>query len=87
MSTTEIDKSVGLKLRVLHAVRLFIASFGKFILSLYYGTDGERIPPIHDAILKQPAIVVAEKIRNKEVSLRHKLIFLRALGASHPVTV
>lgn len=68
MSTTEIDRPVGLKLKVLHAVRIIFASIGRFILSLYYGTDGEKIPPIHDEILKQPAIVVAEKIRNKEVS-------------------
>lgn len=68
MSTTDIDKPVGIKLRVLHAVRLIIASIGKFFLSLYYGTEGEKIPPIHDDILKEPAIVVARKIREKEIT-------------------
>lgn len=79
MSTTDIDRPVGIKLRVLHAVRLIIASIGKFFLSLYYGAGGEKIPPIHDDILKEPAIVVARKIRDKEVSYSYnKLVIPRA---------
>ncbi|KAJ0174645.1 hypothetical protein K1T71_009753 [Dendrolimus kikuchii] len=69
MSTTEItDSPIGLKLKVLHYVRLFIAAVAHFVFTLYYGNEGEKIPPITDDILKQPAIEVARRIRNKEVT-------------------
>lgn len=68
MNTTVItDRPIGLKLRVAHFVRSFIASIAHFIFVLYYGKEGEKIPPITDDILKQPAIEVARRIRNKEV--------------------
>lgn len=70
MSTEDItNKPLGLKLRVVHVLRLVLASIARFILSLYYGVEGEKIPVIHDEILKQPAVEVAKKIRSKEVSL------------------
>lgn len=69
MCTAEItNKPIGIKLRVIHVVRSVFATIVKFILSLYYGVEGEKIPPIYDEILKQPAVVVARKIRNKEAS-------------------
>ncbi|XP_075980348.1 fatty-acid amide hydrolase 2-A-like [Anticarsia gemmatalis] len=69
MCTAEItNKPVPLKLRVLHVVRIVLAKVVKFFLSLYYGVEGEKIPPIHDDILKEPAIEVAKKIRNKEIT-------------------
>lgn len=68
MCNPEVVKPLPLALRVVHVLRLILAIVGKFVLSLYYGTEGEKIPPIYDDILKQPAIVVAKKIRNKEVS-------------------
>lgn len=69
MSTTEItNKQLPLKLRVLHRVRLAIAVIVRFFFNLYYGNEGEKIPPITDHILKEPAVDVAKKIRNKEIS-------------------
>uniref|UniRef100_A0A2A4J577 Amidase domain-containing protein n=1 Tax=Heliothis virescens TaxID=7102 RepID=A0A2A4J577_HELVI len=68
MCNGQIERPLGLKLRVVHVVRLIFASIGRFIFSLYYGVEGERIPPIYDDILKEPAIVVAKKIRNKEIT-------------------
>ncbi|KAF9799657.1 hypothetical protein SFRURICE_014631 [Spodoptera frugiperda] len=68
MCNPEVVKPLPLALRVVHVLRLILAIVGKFVLSLYYGTEGEKIPPIYDDILKQPAIVVAKKIRNKEIT-------------------
>ncbi|XP_026725934.1 fatty-acid amide hydrolase 2-B [Trichoplusia ni] len=69
MCTTAIrNKPLGLKLRVTHVLRLVLAKVARFFFSLYYGTEGEKIPPIHDDILKQPAVEVAKKIRNKEIT-------------------
>lgn len=69
MSTTETQNSpVALKLRVLHVIRSAIAAIARLFFSLYYGSDGVRLPPITDDILKQPAVEVARKIRNKEVN-------------------
>ncbi|CAB3234072.1 unnamed protein product [Arctia plantaginis] len=62
------SKPLKLKLKVLHVIRLIAASIVRFIFSLYYGVEGEKIPPIYDDILKQPAIVVARKIRYKEIT-------------------
>lgn len=68
MSTTEQKgKTMPLTVKVLHFTRLVIASIVRFFCRLYYGTEGEKIPPITDDILKMPAIEVAKKIRNKEV--------------------
>ncbi|XP_068617677.1 fatty-acid amide hydrolase 2-A-like [Battus philenor] len=64
----ETSKPVALKYRVLHVVRLAIASITRFFFSLYYGTEGEKLPPITDEILKLPAVEVAKKIRKKEIS-------------------
>lgn len=69
MCTTEIaDRRIGLKLKVVNFIRLFIARVAHFFFSLYYGNEGEKIPPITDDILKQPAIEVARRIRNKEIT-------------------
>lgn len=62
------SKPLSLKLKVLHVIRSIAATIVRFFFSLYYGVEGEKIPPIRDDILKQPAVVVARKIRNKEVS-------------------
>lgn len=59
---------VGLRLKVLHVVRIVIAAIGRIFFSLYYGNEGQKIPPITDEILKEPTIEVAKKIRNKEIS-------------------
>lgn len=76
MSTTEIRNTpIGLKLQVLHVVRLAIASIARFFFSLYYGNEGVKIPAITDNILKQPAIEVARKIRNKEVTKFNSYVF------------
>lgn len=69
MCTAEItNKPMGLKLRVIHVVRLVFAKIVRFVLSLYYGVEGQKIPPIYDDILKLPAIEVAKKIRHKEIT-------------------
>lgn len=67
MSSEITNKPIGLKLRVLHFVRLAIAAVARFFFTLYYGTEGEKLPPITDDILKLPAVDVAKKIRRKEV--------------------
>lgn len=51
----------------MHYVRLAISIVARFFFGLYYGKDGQKIPPIIDDILKQSAVEVAKKIRNKEV--------------------
>ncbi|XP_013148265.1 PREDICTED: fatty-acid amide hydrolase 2-B [Papilio polytes] len=68
MSSEITNKPIGLKLRVLHFVRLAIAAVARFFFTLYYGTEGEKLPPITDDILKLPAVDVAKKIRRKEIS-------------------
>lgn len=69
MNTTEVtSKPISLKLRVLHVVRLFVATIARFFFSLYYGSEGKKLPPIADDILKVPAIEVAKKIREKEIT-------------------
>lgn len=67
MSSEITNKPIGLKLRVLHIVRLAIASIARLFFTLYYGTEGEKLPLISDEILKLPAVEVAKKIRKKEV--------------------
>lgn len=68
MSNTDVDKPAPLKLRVLHVLRLLVANIVKFFIGLYYGNEGQKIPPIIDDILKEPTVEVARKIREKEVS-------------------
>ncbi|CAH0400888.1 unnamed protein product [Chilo suppressalis] len=69
MSTTEAKQSpMKLKLRVLHVIRLVISTVARFFFSLYYGTEGVKISEITDDILKQPAVEVARRIRNKEIT-------------------
>ncbi|CAG9788728.1 unnamed protein product [Diatraea saccharalis] len=71
MSSTEFkikNSPIKLKVRVLHVVRLVLARIARFFFSLYYGTEGVKIPAISDDILKQPAIEVARRIRNKEIT-------------------
>lgn len=68
MNTTEIkNKTIPFKVKVLQMARLVIACLVRFFCRMYYGTEGEKIPPITEDILKMPAIEVAKKIRNKEV--------------------
>lgn len=66
--STDIDKPIPLKLRVLSVLRLLLAKVARFFFSLYYGNEGQKIPPIIDDILKEPTVEVARKIRDKEVS-------------------
>ncbi|KAM3965665.1 fatty-acid amide hydrolase 2 [Aphomia sociella] len=69
MSTTALwNYPVGLKLKVLHVLRILFAAIGKVFFSLYYGNEGKKIPPITDNILKDSAIEVARKIRHKEIT-------------------
>lgn len=67
MSTTETSHPISLKLKVLHVIRLAVATIARFFFSLFYGSEGKKLPPITDDILKVPAIDVAKKIREKEV--------------------
>ncbi|XP_026321345.1 fatty-acid amide hydrolase 2-A [Hyposmocoma kahamanoa] len=69
MSTIErTEKPIPLRLKVMHYVRLAISIVARFFFGLYYGKEGQKIPPIVDDILKQPAVDVARKIRNKEIT-------------------
>ncbi|KAI5642150.1 amidase domain-containing protein [Phthorimaea operculella] len=67
-TTVETTKAIPLKYKILHVVRLAISTVARFFFALYYGKTGENIPPITDDILKKPAIEVARKIRNKEIT-------------------
>lgn len=62
------NKPVALRLRIMHVSRMIIASFMRILFTLYYGTEGKKIPPIKEEILKVPALEIARRIRNKEVS-------------------
>ncbi|CAG4951955.1 unnamed protein product [Colias eurytheme] len=64
----ELDKQTPMKLKVLHVLRRFIARIARIFFSLYYYNDSKKIPPIKSDILKEPAIEVARKIRNKEIT-------------------
>ncbi|KAG6443341.1 fatty-acid amide hydrolase 2-B [Manduca sexta] len=69
MNATEITyRPISLKLKVMHVVRLTVAAIARLFFRLYYGNEGEKVPPITDDILKEPAIEVAKKIRNKEIT-------------------
>lgn len=76
MSTIETtDRPIPLRLKVMHYVRLAISVVARFFFGLYYGKEGQKIPPIIDDVLKQPAIEVAKKIRNKEVCTNYFIKF------------
>lgn len=80
MSQTEIiNKPVEFRIRVINFTRLVVASIVRFLCRLYYGNDGEKIPPITDDILKLPAMEVAKKIRNKEVGHLYLRISIKFL--------
>ncbi|XP_013199410.1 fatty-acid amide hydrolase 2-B [Amyelois transitella] len=71
MTTKYIQNTpLGLKFKVLDVVRSLIASIGRLFFTLFYGTESAKIPtiPDKDAILKEPAVVVARKIRRKEIT-------------------
>ncbi|KAL0821758.1 hypothetical protein ABMA28_005180 [Loxostege sticticalis] len=59
---------MGFMVQVVHVLRFAIASVARFFFSLYYGNEGAKIPAITDDILKKPAVEVAKKIRNKEIT-------------------
>ncbi|XP_052743227.1 fatty-acid amide hydrolase 2-B-like [Bicyclus anynana] len=59
---------ISLKTRILSAVRRIIDASTYILFKLYYGTKGDKIPPIKDFILKQPVIEVARRIRHQEIS-------------------
>lgn len=62
------EGKIGVRVTIFHYVRLLIAPVAKFLFGLYYGTEGEKIPPITESLLKQSATEIAKKIRTKEVS-------------------
>lgn len=70
MDTSDVVKSkpVPFRLKFLHVVRLFIGTIARYISAWYYGTEGKKLPPIKEEILKLPTIEVARRIRQKEVS-------------------
>ncbi|CAH2229052.1 jg17294 [Pararge aegeria aegeria] len=61
-------KPFSFKTRFLSFVRGILDALTGVLFKLYYGTKVRVSPPIKEDILKQPAIEVARKIRNKEVS-------------------
>ncbi|XP_037972886.2 fatty-acid amide hydrolase 2-B [Plutella xylostella] len=70
MSTTvEIpDGPIGLHVKVLHYVRLVAALVARVLFNLFYGKSGEKLPPITEPILREPAVEIARRIRTQEVS-------------------
>lgn len=46
-----------------------VCSLIRFIMIRKYGVHGKSMPPIDDPLLLQPAIVLAEMIRTKQVTL------------------
>lgn len=69
MSTTvEIpDGPIGLHVKVLHYVRLVAALVARVLFNLFYGKSGEKLPPITEPILREPAVEIARRIRMQEV--------------------
>lgn len=59
---------IPFKLRFVSALRVMIDSFTIIFFKLRYWRRGKKMPPITHDILRQPAVEVARKIRNKEVS-------------------
>ncbi|CAH2092921.1 unnamed protein product [Euphydryas editha] len=69
MSETEIkNKPIPFKIRLLSTLRSILDFITSIFFKLYYGTEGNKVPPITDDILKQPAVEVARKIRNRQIS-------------------
>ncbi|XP_073961529.1 fatty-acid amide hydrolase 2-B [Choristoneura fumiferana] len=69
MATSDITmKPLGMRVKVLQVFRFVFASIFKIFCTLYYGKSGENFPPITADILKLPAVEVANKIRNKEIT-------------------
>ncbi|XP_034834972.1 fatty-acid amide hydrolase 2-B-like [Maniola hyperantus] len=75
------------KSRFWSAVRRILYALTGFLFKIYYGAEGKKLPPIKDSILKQPAIEVARKIRNKEVSSVDVLnTCIQRIKETNPVT-
>lgn len=69
MDATEVQyRPVPFSVHVWSALRTLIDVITAIFFKLYYGTKGNRIPPIKDDILKQPAVEVAKRIRAKQIS-------------------
>lgn len=83
MNATEVKfRPIPFSVHVFSALRTLIDVITSIFFKLYYGSQGNRIPPIKDDILKQPAIEVARRIRAKQVCL-HVILFLKVLLKSH----
>ncbi|CAH2043661.1 unnamed protein product, partial [Iphiclides podalirius] len=66
--------------------RLAVAAIARLFFTLYYGTEGEKLPPITDKILTLSAIEVARKIRKKEItSVEVVEACIRRIGDVNPV--
>ncbi|CAG4951952.1 unnamed protein product [Colias eurytheme] len=63
-----MDSIHPIKYKILNWLRVIIAGVARFIFSIFSYCRKKKIPPIHYDILKQPAIEVARKIRNKEIT-------------------
>ena len=71
MDATEVQyRPIPFSVHVWSALRTLIDVITAIFFKLYYGTQGNRIPPIKDDILKQPAVEVARRIRAKQVCAR-----------------
>ncbi|XP_045451675.1 fatty-acid amide hydrolase 2-like [Melitaea cinxia] len=66
MNTSKIK--IPFKLRFMSALRVMLDSFTIVFFKLRYWRRGKKMPPITDDILRQPAVEVARKIRNKEIT-------------------
>lgn len=62
-----VSRPIPFTLRVLSTLRMLVDVITSVFFKLYYGTNTKKLPPIKDDILKQPAVEVARRIRNKEV--------------------
>ncbi|XP_032518667.2 fatty-acid amide hydrolase 2-B [Danaus plexippus] len=63
-----VSRPIPFTLRVLSTLRMLVDVITSVFFKLYYGTNTKKLPPIKDDILKQPAVEVARRIRNKEIS-------------------
>ncbi|GBP49110.1 hypothetical protein EVAR_26819_1 [Eumeta japonica] len=64
MSTTK--RNVKFSLKILNVLRVVALCVVRFILKLYYGTEGKKMPAIRERIIREPAMKLAKKIRDRE---------------------
>lgn len=53
---------------IVNIIHRFVCLIGRFIFKKVYGEKGEKVPPVKNLLLLDPASVLALKIRTKKVT-------------------